>query len=121
MTPDELGKLAQKPGLANKLRPELLAPARQIAGTIGFIVTQVRIDGYLGFCIVARYLNEKRLTKHAWICLLRLGHYLVATIELPLILRCSPPRGRDDRLCRFRERQRGRPAVARWFLLLLPR
>ena len=91
MTPDDLGKLAQKPGPANKLRPELLAPARQIAGTIGFIVTQVRIDGYLVFCIIARYLSEKRLTQQAWICLLRLGHNLVATIELPLILRRSPP------------------------------
>jgi hypothetical protein len=91
MTPDDLGKLSQEPGPNNKLRPELLAPARQIAGTIGFIVTQVRIDGYLVFCIIAHYLSEKRLTYQVWVCLLRLGHYLVATIELPLILHRTPP------------------------------
>ena len=91
MTPDDLGKLAQRPGPNNMLRPDLLAPARKIAGTIGFIVTKVRIDGYLVFCIIARYLSEKRLARQAWICLLRLGHYLVATIELPLILRRTPP------------------------------
>ena len=91
MTPDDLDTLAQKPGQKNVLCPELLAPVRQIAGTIGFFVILVHIDGYLVFCIIVRYLNEKRLTRQVWICLLRLGHYLVATIELPLILRRSPP------------------------------
>ena len=65
MTPDDLGKLAQKPSPNNKLCLELLAPARQIAGTIGFIVTLVRINGYLVFCMVARCLNEKRFTYQA--------------------------------------------------------
>ena len=45
------------------LRPELLTPARKIAGTIGACLSpQVRIDGSQVLCIVARCLSEKRLT-----------------------------------------------------------
>jgi hypothetical protein len=74
------------------------------------------------FCIVARYLSEKRLTQQAWTCLLRLGHYLVATIELPLILRRSPT---GAEMLAFVDSAKGNVdggrSQARRFLLLLPR
>ena len=64
--------------------------ARQIAGAIGFAVTAERIDGYVVFCIITRFLNEARIRLKVWTCLVRLGHYLVATIDLPLTLRRVP-------------------------------
>ena len=91
MTPDDLRDITAPTSANNHLVPDKLAPARCIAGTIGFIVTMVRVDAYLAFCIIARCLNTKRFTCNVWTCLLRLAHYLIGTIDLPLTLRRVPP------------------------------
>ena len=67
--------------------PMRLKAARSILGTIGFIATTVRADAYFPFVALARYVNEQRLSPKAWTELLRLGHYLVSSRDLPLTLR----------------------------------
>jgi hypothetical protein len=67
----------------------ILHVARRLGGVSAFVVTTVRADSYTGFSIIARNLNPQRLTTTTWRELLRLCHYLVATIDMPLTLRKS--------------------------------
>jgi len=90
MATDAPRDLLLPPSAANPLRPDLLTAARRIGGTVGFVVTMVKAEAYLAFCILSRYLNEQRLTFYAFECLLRLGHYLVTTKDLALTLRWVP-------------------------------
>jgi hypothetical protein len=68
------------------VRPDLVPEAQQIAGTIGFITNQVRPDSHFGYCLLARYLNDERMTQLAFDYLIRIGNYLVSTKELCLTL-----------------------------------
>ncbi len=69
-----------------------LAPIRSILGCVGFIVVTVRCDAYFAFCVLSRYVNERRLTALVGRLVLRLAHYLVATMHLHLHL-APPERG----------------------------
>ena len=73
----------------NQLVPDLLDLARSICGTIGFIVTHVRVDAYFAFCVCSSCMNAASLTRRAFAHLLRLAWYLVNTADLPLTLRNS--------------------------------
>ena len=61
----------------------------KIAGIIGFAATKVRADSALGYVLLAPYVRPGALTGIAWGYLLRLAAYLVATIDLPLVLACG--------------------------------
>jgi hypothetical protein len=63
--------------------------AQKIGGIVGFVVTKVRADAALGYVLLAPYLRVGALTAVAWGYLLRLAAYLVATIDLPLVLACG--------------------------------
>ena len=89
MAATALGKLRESPSAADPLDLADLAPMRSILGCVGFIVVTVRCDAYFAFCVLSRYVNERRLTKMVGRLVLRLAHYLVATIHLHLHL--APP------------------------------
>ncbi len=83
---DALSRLREPPGVRNPLCPALVPDAQRIAGTIGFITNMVRPDAHFGYCVIARYLSEERLTRLAFEYLIRVGSYLVATKHLCLTL-----------------------------------
>ncbi len=49
-----------------------------------------RPDAYFAYCVVARHVNEQRLTKHSLRLLLRVGRYLVNTKGMALTLTARP-------------------------------
>ena len=59
--------------------------ARRLTGAIGFVATHVRADAYFPFCVLSRYQGD-RLSAYAFKLIVRLGHYLVNTMYMPLIL-----------------------------------
>jgi hypothetical protein len=79
--------LMELPHSKNPLTPELVPVAQQLAGTAGFIATMARPDAYFGYCVIARYVNVQRLTKHGFNMLLRVCHYITRTKEFILTLR----------------------------------
>ena len=87
MSENATRELRDGPTDKNQLVPDLLNLARSICGTIGFIVTHVRVDGYFAFCVCSSFMNEASLTRRAFAHLLRLAWYLVNTGDLPLTLR----------------------------------
>ena len=93
MAETALRALRESPSEADPLDLTHLAPMRSILGCIGFIVVTVQCDAYFAFCVLSRYVNDRRLTKLAGRLVLRLAHYLVATIHLHLHL-ASPERVR---------------------------
>jgi len=66
--------------------------ARRLAGAIGFVATHVRPDAYFAFCVISKYMGP-RLTSYAFKLTLRLGHYLVGTMHLPLVISSDPKHG----------------------------
>ena len=92
MSPNATRELRAGPSEKNPLVPLLIPIARQICGTIGFIVTHVRPDAYFAFCVLAKYMGDK-LTKRAFAHLLKLAWYLVRTHDIPLVLYPPPSEG----------------------------
>ena len=74
---------------------ESISLARQIMGAVGFVATHVRPDAYFAFCCLARYMGP-RLTKYAFKLVVRLAHYLVGTMHMPLVIHTDPPGGGVD-------------------------
>ena len=68
---------------------EQVVLARRLTGGIGFVTTHVRADSYFPFCVLARYQGLK-LTQYAFRLIVRLAHYLVNTMYMPLVLHVSP-------------------------------
>ena len=66
--------------------PEEVPFAQQVGGTIGFVTTAVRADSNFAYCAISRYLNAAKLTRKVLQLLLRIAHYLVATMHLHLHL-----------------------------------
>jgi hypothetical protein len=66
-----------------------LIPMRRILGCVGFIVVTVRCDAYFAYCVLSRYVNDRRMAALVQRLVLRLAHYIVATIHLHLHL--APP------------------------------
>ena len=89
MSESALRSLRDCPSAADPVDLAHLVPMRSILGCVGFIVVTVRCDAYFAFCVLSRYVNERRLTKLVGRFVLRLAHYLVATIHLHLHL--APP------------------------------
>jgi hypothetical protein len=85
---DALTRLREPHDAGNPLR---------IASTIGFITNMVRPDAHFGYCVIARYLSEEKLTQRAFTYLLRVGHYLVSTKTMCLTLTApaNTPTGLD--------------------------
>jgi hypothetical protein len=69
--------------------------ARQIMGAVGFVATHVRPDAHFAFCYLARYMGP-RLSKYAFKLVVRLAHYLVDTMHMPLVIHIDPPGGGAD-------------------------
>ena len=90
LSPESLTALGSEE-LKNALAADdpILHVSRRLGGIAAFVVTTVRADSYTSFSIIAKNLNPQRLTTTAWRELLRLCHYLVATIDMPLTLRKS--------------------------------
>ena len=94
---DALRRLQEGPTARNPLCPERVPLAQQIGGTVGFITNMVRCDAHFGYCVIARYLSEARLTVLAFRYLLRLAKYIVSTKDLCLTLEAPKgPRGSLD-------------------------
>ena len=89
MSESALRSLRDSPSDADPIDLAHLVPMRSILGCVGFIVVTVRCGAYFAFCVLSRYVNERRLTKLVGRFVLRLAHYLVATIHLHLHL--APP------------------------------
>ena len=53
-------------------------------GAVGFITTTVRVASNFGYCALSRYVNARRCTLYVVKLVLRLGLYLVRTINLHL-------------------------------------
>ena len=87
---DALRTLRDPATAANPLTPALVPFAQKLAGTIGFVATMARPDAYFAYCVVARHVNEQRLTKHSLKLLLRVGRYLVNTRGMALTLTARP-------------------------------
>ena len=83
---DALTKLRLGPSGGNPRRPDLVELAQRIAGTIGFITNTTRPDAQFSYCVLARYVNEARLTQLAFDYLVRIGNYLDNTKHLSLHL-----------------------------------
>jgi hypothetical protein len=83
---DALSRLRELPCATNPLCPHLVPEAQRIAGTIGFVTNMVRPDAHFAYCVLARYLNEGRLTQRAFDYLIRVGRYIVDTKHLCLTL-----------------------------------
>ena len=92
MGPNATRELRMPPDDDNPLVPLLVPIARRIAGTIGFVATKARPDSYFGFCVMAKYVNERRLTRRGFLHLLRLAWYLVRTKDLPLVIHAASAR-----------------------------
>jgi hypothetical protein len=90
-------RLKEGPTPANPLTPELVDEAAPLLGTIGFVTGLTRPDAHFAYCLLSRYASAARLTNFAFRCIVRLGHYLVATRSLHLALttprRCPRPEG----------------------------
>jgi len=69
--------------------PEIISLARSVGGAVGFVTTHVRAEGYFPYCALSRYMGP-RLTWYAFKLLIRLGHYLVSTMDMPLVIYSSP-------------------------------
>jgi len=86
MAATAFGALLDGPSARSPLVAHMLDAMQPILGTIGFIVCLVRPDAYFAYCVLCRFITEARLTTFAVRCLVRLGHYLVATKDLCLYL-----------------------------------
>ena len=93
MAATALQSLRDTPSDTDPLDLTLLPPMRRILGCVGFIVVTVRCDAYFAYCVLSRYVNDRRMTAGVSRLVLRLAHYLVATIHLHLHL-ASPERVR---------------------------
>ena len=69
----------------NPLVPEHLHNARRIVGLTSF-VSSIRTEVIFAFKVLARFVNDRRITRHAWREIRRLAAYLVNTRDLGLIL-----------------------------------
>ena len=86
MSATALRALRDSPSDADPIDLTYLAPMRRILGCIGFIVVTVRCDAYFAYCVLSRYVNDRRMTALVGRLVLRLAHYVVATIHLHLHL-----------------------------------
>ena len=69
----------------NPLVPQHLHNARRIIGLTSF-VSSTRTEVLLAFKVLARFVNDRRITRHAWREIRRLAAYLTNTRDLGLIL-----------------------------------
>ena len=70
--------------------PCLISLARSVAGAVGFVATHVRPDVYFAYCVLARYMGP-RLTKYAFKLIIRMAHYLVSAMHMPLVIHSGEP------------------------------
>ena len=89
MAESALRLLRDSPSARDPIDLTHLVPMRRILGCVGFIVVTVRCDAYFAYCVLSRYVNERRMTALVERLVLRLAQYLVATIHLHLHL--APP------------------------------
>ena len=68
MSPNATRELRAGPSEKNPLVPLLIPIARQICGTIGFIVSHVRPDAYFAFCVLAKYMGTSSPSAPSRIC-----------------------------------------------------
>ena len=83
---DAMRRLRDSGTGSDVLIPEALPFAQKVGGTVGFITQAVRCDSYFGYSALARYINERKLTRSVLRLLLRVAHYLVSTMHLHLYL-----------------------------------
>ena len=89
MGADALAIFREGPSEANPLVPELVPAARQIVGTLVW-VTATRHDALFATRQHSHNASEQRLTRFAWNEILRTGHYVTGTRDLPLVIRRVP-------------------------------
>ena len=82
---DSLKRLFAQPTETNPLVTTHLHTARRIVGLTSF-VSSVRNEVLFAFKVLARFVNERRLTSYAWREIRRMAAYLVATRDTGLIL-----------------------------------
>jgi hypothetical protein len=96
MSATALRALRNSPSVADPIDLTHLVPMRRSLGCIGFIVVTVRCDAYFAYCARSRYVNDRRMTALVGRLVLRLAHYVVATIHLHLHLAPSERIRRGD-------------------------
>ena len=82
---DSLQRLFALPSTDNPLVIEHLHTARRIVGLTSFI-SSIRNDVLFLFKVLARFVNERRLTAHAWREIRRMAAYLINTRHIGLAL-----------------------------------
>ena len=87
---------AQPAPIAERANTEHLRTAATLLGIIGFITALVRADGYFAYAVLCRFATPDRLSPLAFRCIIRLGHYLVATRRLALHLTAPAPSSHSD-------------------------
>jgi hypothetical protein len=81
-----MSRLLEGPTERAPLVPDQLPAMQAILGTVGFVTGMVRPDAFFAYTVLCRFVSEERLTLYAARCIVRLGHYLVATRDLALHL-----------------------------------
>ena len=93
---DAMRRLEEEASDKNPLVLAKLDDGRRILGTGAFITGHTYPTASFAFGTLARYVNERKITKNVWHELLRFGYHLVSVAKVPLVFTRIGPDARIE-------------------------